>query len=156
MTIFAVPLSAGSRNEPQGNRVIDSINLEEIRRSPFPPCDWEALLFPERAKEGKKRRGQGGEQTKKKRTGRFSIRPSLCLSLLLSMTMTMFLGMHKGWNSHLSLYQNPVKKLLITTLEVTRRLKLETSKRRNRQYSGAAENFNILIKDDGNECGFFS
>ena len=52
--------------------------------------------------------------------------------------------------------QNPVKYLLIIILEVTRRLQLKTSKRRNRQYSGAAENFNILIKNDGNECGFFS
>ena len=50
---------------------------------------------------------------------------------------------------------NAVKNLLIIILEVTRRLQLKTSKRRNRQYSGAAENSNILIKNDGNECGFF-
>ena len=58
-------------------------------------------------------------------------------------------------HSHLSQNQNPLKKLLITSSEVTGRLQLKTSKRRNRQYSGAAENCNILIMNDGNESGIF-
>ena len=39
--------------------------------------------------------------------------------------------------------------------EVTLRLQLKTSKRRNRQYSGAAESCTILIEDEENESGFF-
>ena len=51
---------------------------------------------------------------------------------------------------------NAVKNLLIIILEVTRRLQLKTSKRRNRQYSGAAESCTILIEEEENESGFFS